>query len=338
MLDLPAPRHLLDHQLGIHRHRDLGGAQPGGVRQTRDQTAIFGDVVGGDTDRLLALGQHGRPVRGPHHRPVARRPRVAARSTVGLDDHLHGRAPLTRNRDCAALRAAQHLVFGGRSDPGHLAAVDLDPARPAATALQRARPGAAAGPLPLVQRHQFGIQRRDELVAPRRVKPAQVFDIAQCGVQSVLRRGQFGVQRLDDGLLSGLLALQLLAVFHHFQQRILQAGLAAFQGLQLVLQFRQLLGVGHRLQQRTVPILALAYRVDLGLEPRDLSVQVLQRNLQRARPVVRGDLVGLYPLDLVPLGQVGRAVRQLGQLGIQLGDLEQRMLLRDFRFHFPPPP
>ena len=88
MSDLPPPGHLLDHQLGIHRHRDLGSVQLGRLLQTGYQAAIFGDVVSRMADRLLALGQHSRPVRCPDHRPVACRPWVTARPAVGFDNHF----------------------------------------------------------------------------------------------------------------------------------------------------------------------------------------------------------------------------------------------------------
>ena len=58
MLDFPTPRHLLDHQLGVHRHRDLGGAQVHRILQTAYQTPVFGNVVGGAADRLLGLRKH----------------------------------------------------------------------------------------------------------------------------------------------------------------------------------------------------------------------------------------------------------------------------------------
>ena len=98
MLDLPAARHLLHHQFGIHQHIDLGGAQPGRLIQPGDQAAVLGDVVGGTPDRLLALGQHRGVVGRPHHRAVSRRPRVAAGPAIRFDDHLHWSPSLTRNR------------------------------------------------------------------------------------------------------------------------------------------------------------------------------------------------------------------------------------------------
>jgi len=89
MLDLPATRHLFHHKLGIHEHVDVGGAQLRRLLKARDQPAVLGHIVGGTADGLLALGQHRGAVRGPHHRSVSGRTRVATRSTIGLDDHLH---------------------------------------------------------------------------------------------------------------------------------------------------------------------------------------------------------------------------------------------------------
>ena len=111
----------------------------GGLLQPGDQAAVLGDVVGGPADGLLGFGEHRSAVGRPDHRTVARRPRIAAGPAVGLDDHLHCSDPVDPQQDCAALRAAQHLVVGGGGDPGQLAAVDLDPARTAAAALQPRR-------------------------------------------------------------------------------------------------------------------------------------------------------------------------------------------------------
>ena len=126
-----------------------------------------------------------------------------------------------------------------------------------------------------------------------------MFDVAQSGVDSVLRGSRIRpAVFLLLGLLGGLLNLQLFAVLHHLEQRVFQTGLAALQGFQLMLQFRQLFGISHRLQQRTVAILALTYPVDLGLEARHLNIQVFQRNLQGTQPVVRRGQGGVYPLDI----------------------------------------
>jgi hypothetical protein len=64
---------------------------------------------------------------------------------------------------------------------------------------------------------------------------AALLDFGNCGVESLLSTGEVGLQRLDRAQLDGQLGLQLFAVFHHLQQGILQAGLPAYQCVQLVL-------------------------------------------------------------------------------------------------------
>ena len=87
MLDLPAARHLLDDELGVHPHLDLGGRVEVERRlQAGDQAAVLGDVVGRPADRRRPLGEHPAGVGVPHERAVAGRARVAPRSAVRLDD------------------------------------------------------------------------------------------------------------------------------------------------------------------------------------------------------------------------------------------------------------
>ena len=74
VLDLPVARHLLDDELGVHPHRDRRCAELGGGPQPGDQAAVLGHVVGGDADRLGALGQHAPVVASQHDRAVAGRP------------------------------------------------------------------------------------------------------------------------------------------------------------------------------------------------------------------------------------------------------------------------
>lgn len=87
MLDLPAPGHLLDHQFRIHPHLDRGGTEFGRRSETGDQSPVFGDVVGGDTEAFLPLRQNGAVCRVEHDGAVPGRPGVAPRPAVGLDDH-----------------------------------------------------------------------------------------------------------------------------------------------------------------------------------------------------------------------------------------------------------
>ena len=62
VLDLPPAGHLLDDEFGVHPHRDVVGAQAPRLFQPGDQSAIFGDVVGGDPDVLSVLGERGAVV------------------------------------------------------------------------------------------------------------------------------------------------------------------------------------------------------------------------------------------------------------------------------------
>ena len=93
VLDLPAARHLLDDELGVHPHLDLGGRVEVERRlQAGDQAAVLGDVVGRAADRRGPLGQQPPGLGVPHQRAVAGRARVAPRPAVRLDDE-RGRAP-----------------------------------------------------------------------------------------------------------------------------------------------------------------------------------------------------------------------------------------------------
>ncbi len=62
VLDLPAARHLLDDELGVHADVDPGvRVQFAGGAQAGQQAPVLGDVVGGDADVLGGLRQ-GLPV------------------------------------------------------------------------------------------------------------------------------------------------------------------------------------------------------------------------------------------------------------------------------------
>lgn len=114
-------------------------------------------------------------------------------------------------------------------------------------------------------------------------------ELGQRGVERLPRTGHFGLQGFEGLLLGVQLGLQLLPTFHHLEEGILQAGLATLQGLQLVLQVRQLFGVGRsRLQQRPVTVFALAHRVDLRFEPLDVGVDVFQGDPHRTDAVAGG--------------------------------------------------
>ena len=92
VLDLPAARHLLDDQLGVHPYLDLGGADLERSRQPGDQAAVLRDVVGRPPDAGSPLGEHVTRVRLEDDRAVAGRTGVAPRPAVCLHGHSHGRA------------------------------------------------------------------------------------------------------------------------------------------------------------------------------------------------------------------------------------------------------
>ncbi len=153
-------------------------------------------------------------------------------------------------------------------------------------------------------------------------------------VAGLLGSAQRILQVLDARQLTGLFALQLLATLHHLQQRVLQARLPALQRLQFVLQLFELLGPGAgRVQQGAVAVLALAHRVDFGLQFRHLRVDVLERQAHRGEPVVGLALFGSHLVESLFLGQVGDPVLQLRQFGVEFSQLEQRTLLGYFSFH-----
>ena len=75
VLDLPAARHLLDDELGVHPDLDVGvGRELLGQPQPGDQAGVLRDVVGGDADRRC------RPRRSPRR---CRRPSAPRRTPPG---------------------------------------------------------------------------------------------------------------------------------------------------------------------------------------------------------------------------------------------------------------
>jgi len=140
----------------------------------------------------------------------------------------------------------------------------------------------------------------------------------------LLRPIEVLLQFVDPLLLLRLLALQILAPLHHLQQRVLQAGPAAFEGLDLVLQLGELLGV-HRPggQQCAVAVLAFAHAVDLVLQLGDLPVEIGQFDLQRTQPVTGRPMLGLHLVEPLLFGQVLRPVVDAGQLGVEPSHFQQ---------------
>ena len=105
-------------------------------------------------------------------------------------------------------------------------------------------PDAAAGALALVERDQTGVDAGDEFVTPG----DGLVLVAESSSPRPRRTrvwasDSVALQFIDVGQLRGPARRQLLAPLHDLQQRVLQAGLAPLQGLQLVLQVGELLGV-----------------------------------------------------------------------------------------------
>ncbi len=169
----------------------------------------------------------------------------------------------------------------------------------------RPAPAPPRGPLAFVERDEIGVQLGDEFVSARDGLVSKLIDLGTRRVARPLGFGQFVLQLVDVRQLAGLLTLQLFTALHDLQQRVLQAGLAPLQCLQLVLQLGELFGVdAARREQRPIAVLALAHRVDLGLELAHLGVEVLQCDLHCGEPVIGLPMRRLRPLDLLLLGQV----------------------------------
>ena len=88
VLDLVLAAHLLDEELGVGHDLDLGDGELECLREPGDETAVLGDVVRRDADRLAVRCEDGAVValedvceRG--------RPGVAARAAVGVETRLH---------------------------------------------------------------------------------------------------------------------------------------------------------------------------------------------------------------------------------------------------------
>ena len=112
VLDLPAARHLLDDELGVHPDGDR--------RRRRARPRPAARRAGRDTRRRcwcrrrcasLALGEHRTGVGVAHDRAVAGRPGIAARSAVRLDDDA---LPRSQSPD-SAVRTRMRRQFSQRT-------------------------------------------------------------------------------------------------------------------------------------------------------------------------------------------------------------------------------
>ena len=79
------PADLLDDQLRVADQLELIRAQGAGPLDAQENGPVLGDVVRCAADRLGALVEDG-PVRVREHSGDRRRPRVAARTAVDVDD------------------------------------------------------------------------------------------------------------------------------------------------------------------------------------------------------------------------------------------------------------
>ena len=190
------------------------------------------------SDGLLVLGEHRTVIGRPHHRPVPGRPRVTARSPVGLDDDLHAPVPLTRNR------IAPH---SGQRSTSSSAAAEIRASSPRSISMRHAphrRPCSSPAPGPPRERWRSYSSTRSAsspatISSRRETHWWRSWSIsARASSHARLRVCEVVLQVVDLRQLAAWSRLQLLAPLHHLQQRVLEAGLAAFQGLKLVLQVR----------------------------------------------------------------------------------------------------
>ena len=100
-----------------------------------------------------------------------------------------------------------------------------------------------------------------------------------------------------------------------------------------MLEFLELFGTDRSaVEQAPVTVLTLANPVDLGLQPGDLGVEILQCDIENGQPVCGLTLIRQCGVVALLFGKVGGAVRQPTQLGIDLGETQQRTLLCYFTF------
>ena len=207
MLDLPAARHLLHHQLGVHptprpRWRPAWPPPPGRRSARGTRRRCWWPARSPACSRPAPSS--GRPTTPPSRIPQApgcRATRRPPRRSPSLVAVLHPQ------QNCAALRAAQHLVIGGGGDSGELTRgrsrsgmlrTDGPVAVPA--------PGATVRPLAFVQRHQIGIQSRGQFVTARDTLVPGLLDRRERIVARPLGVRQLALQRVDAGEFACLLS------------------------------------------------------------------------------------------------------------------------------------
>ena len=245
MLDLPAPGHLLDHQLGVHPHLDVGaGGQVRSGAQAGDQARVLGHVVGGGAQAVAQLrpasrrsprrapGRRSRP--GPDCRASRRRPRRRARSQPGLGVRTrirrHSSQRSTSSGSAARSGSGPRCsARGGSPRTGRRAA---RPRRPPVLCAHPSRTGPAGPAAPRWPRPPGG---RPPCPPARRSRPARRpagRDHVALVARDLRPLGRGG----PAAALRGLLAL------HHVEHDLLEVGLPAGQRDDLRLQVLQFAG------------------------------------------------------------------------------------------------
>ena len=303
----------------------------GGLLKSRDQAAVFGDVVGGPPIACLPSDSTCRDLR-TRPPPVPRRPRVATRAAVGLDNDLHGPDSLIRNRiaphsgqrntsssAAAEIRASSPLSISIRHAPQRRACSSPAPRRPVPADVRKARR----------DRHP---ESRPVGRAARRIGVAP--DRSRCAP----RRAPLGI---------GELALEFVDAASSRPARSAAPRGApsppatnppgwtdAVPTSPTRVAVRELFGVGGpRREQRAVAVLALTDRVDLAFELRHLRVKVLERDLQQPQALVGLAVLRLRRLDLLLLGAGAWLGDRSGSVRRPARRARAAKLLNDFSFH-----
>src|SRR4051794_38451022 len=145
VLDLPTTGHLLDDQLGVHPHSDLGRrVDLVSGRESRDEPAVLRHIVRGDANGLAPLGEHLAGDGILDDRAVRRPPRVAARAAVGLDEELARHSPESAVRTRIRPHSSQRTTSFDAASRRRLISVLLSSSRQPSQRLCRS----AAAPSP----------------------------------------------------------------------------------------------------------------------------------------------------------------------------------------------
>ncbi len=293
VLDLPATRHLLDHEFGIHPYFGRRAGRDERSRlQPGDQPAILGHVVGRVADSLRDLGKHLAGFGIHYDGPVSGVAWIAARTAVRLYEQPSD--PMTRRQ--LLPRPSHSPDSGVRTRMRRHSSQRITSSGSAARMWFRytvCRVAANYRSLVLAgQSRPLGAARRQ---AALRGFPA-LHDVEH----DLLEISLPALQRLDLGL-------QVLQIPR-------RRYLASVQALAVP--------VGPRADLVNV-------RLGLGL----LSRQVAHVGLSCDDPVPHGCLSRLEPLHLGVFGKRTAAIVEPVELGIEVGQFEQAQLLLGRCFH-----